>query len=261
VDGWGFIGINTHAVWALYYYNAVSVSRRETKRDISYIENASMELVMQDIDKMKPAFYKFKIETDELESGNESKYRPNMHLGVILDETPDYIQDNQFSGIDVYALATLSLAGVKHNRAEIQEINKTANDFGIVKVNAKEIKVSFAENFVAKLDKNTIPTVTLTPSSSGYSYYIPKQNNEGFTIIIENYDGKEFLINWIAMAKTTVNNNTDKTKNIDPALLKQLKVAESIKERIKQNSQQTQSEPMILLDPQTTMPNSKRLSP
>jgi hypothetical protein len=236
-------------------------SKREAKRNINYIENSNMEFIMNDIDKMKPAFYKYKIETDELEIGNESKYRPNMHLGVILDETPDYIQDNQFSGIDVYALATLSLAGVKHNRAEIQEIKKTANDFGIVKVNSNEIIINFSEDFVAKLDKNTIPTVTLTPSSSGYSYYIPKQNNEGFTIIIENYDGKEFMINWIAMAKTTVNNNTDKTKNIDPTLLKQLKVSQSIKERIKQNSQHKQSEPMKLLNPQTTMPNNKRLTP
>ncbi len=261
VDGWGFIGINTHAIWALYTYNVVNFSKREAKRNISYIENSSMEFIMNDIDKMKPAFYKYKIETDELETGNESKYRPNMHLGVILDETPDYIQDNQFSGIDVYALATLSLAGVKHNRAEIQEIKKTANDFGIVKVNAKEIKVSFAEDFVAKLDKNTIPTVILTPSSSGYSCYIPKQNNEGFTIVIDNYDGKEFIINWIAMAETTTKNNTDYKQRIDPSLFKQLRVSGKIKEEIKIKSQHKQSEPMKLLDPQTTMPNSKRLTP
>jgi hypothetical protein len=259
VDGWGYIGINTHAIFALYYYNAINVSRREKKRNITYIENASMELVMNDIDKMKPAFYKYKIETDELETGNESKYRPNMHLGVILDETPDYIQDNQFSGIDIYALATLSLTGVKYNRAEIKEINKTANDFGIVKVNAKEIRVSFSDAFISKIDLETIPTVILTPSAPTYSCYIPEQNSKGFTIVVENYDGEDFLINWIAMAGTK--DKSDNTKNIDPALLKQLEVPENIKEDIKVNTDDNQSKPLELLDPQTTMPNSERFVP
>ncbi len=127
--------------------------------------------------------------------------------------------------------------------------------------NAKEIWVSFSESFVSKINEETIPTVILTTSSPKCSCYISEQNNKGFNILIENYNGEEILINWIAMAKTSENNKPDNTKNIDPALLRQLKVSESIKEEIKENSQHTQNEPMKLLEPQTTMPNSKRLTP
>ena len=42
--------------------------------------------------KMKPSLYKFNNENDELVSGSESKTRYNYHLGLILDETPDFIQ-------------------------------------------------------------------------------------------------------------------------------------------------------------------------
>jgi|GEM_PF-4278453 len=38
---------------------------------------------MADIDRIQSSFYKYKGETDVVEKGNEIKYRPNMHLGVI----------------------------------------------------------------------------------------------------------------------------------------------------------------------------------
>ncbi len=85
----------------------------QKRRNITAVDEDMSEYLMQDIDKMKPSFYKYKLETDEMEAGNEPKCRPNMHIGLILDETPDYIQDQAFSGVDVYALASLGLAGVK----------------------------------------------------------------------------------------------------------------------------------------------------
>ena len=53
---------------------------------------------MNDIDRIKPSFYKYNMETDQMEAGNENKYRAQMHLGVIIDESPDYILDQSFSG-------------------------------------------------------------------------------------------------------------------------------------------------------------------
>lgn len=245
--GYGYLGTAGYPWYYLYYMNATQISRRETKRDITYLESANYELVMKDIDAMKPAFYKYNIETDVLVEGNESKYRPNMHLGVILDETPDYIQDNAFSGIDVYAIATLSLAGVKYNRAEIQKLKEKISDFGIVKMESNETWVSFDDDFTSKLKSNDLPTVVLTTNSADAKVYISEQDNSGFKIQVA--DGTDnLIINWIAMAKVSAETSKTNFENeISPELYKQLVVPEDIKKQAQEKLINTEEQKSLKL--------------
>lgn len=226
---YGFIGTASYAWYYTYTYNIVTASRRNIKRNITYInedENLT-SLVMNDIENMKPAFYKFNVETDSYNPENPSKYRPNMHMGVIIDEAPDYVQDNTFSGIDVYALSTLCLTGVKENYKEIKELKKQIQDFGIVQISGTEAFIKFNKDF-----SGTHPVVTITPQTYTQGYFISSQNEEGFTIQL--HEPGEITFNWIALAERTEDDYTKDNYNIDPLMLSQLKVDEATKERVKQ---------------------------
>ncbi|MGC9330647.1 MAG: hypothetical protein ACP5DZ_02070 [Bacteroidales bacterium] len=147
-------------------------------------------------------------------------------MGVILDETPDYIQDNAFSGIDVYGLATLTLAGVKINRQSIEHIEqqiREIHDFGTAKLNGNQIRIDFNKDFTG-----TEPIVTVTPHSPIKDYYIKTQYENGFVLAVEN--ANQFKFNWIAIAeKVTSAEKTD--VSIDPHLKSQLEVDEVTKEK------------------------------
>jgi hypothetical protein len=127
---YGYIGTSSYYYYAMYSNNFIDPSRRELKRNITYIDKdkSISDFVINDIRNMKPAFYKYKFETDNVEKNNESKYRPNMHLGVILDESPDYVQDNEFSGIDIYALSTFALVGAKYSIEKIDSLENEVNE-------------------------------------------------------------------------------------------------------------------------------------
>ncbi|MDD3741911.1 MAG: hypothetical protein PHH30_11810 [Bacteroidales bacterium] len=226
---YGMLGTASYAWYYTYTYNIVTASRRNIKRDITYINEDEdlSQFVMQDIEKMKPAFYKFNIETDEYDPENPSKYRPNMHLGVIIDEAPDYIQDNTFSGIDIYALSTLCLAGVQENNKAIKELQCQINDFGVTQINGKTIYVKYNKDF-----SGTQPVVTVTPNSYTEGYFISSQDDKGFTIELKNPGN--FSFNWIAMAEKNIDSFSKENINIDPQMLSQLKVDEATKEKVKQ---------------------------
>ena len=222
--GWGYVGDADTYWYYVYAQNLIDPSRREIKRNITQVKSNLSDLVMADIDKMQPSFYKYKNETDVVETGNEAKYRPNMHLGVILDEAPDYIQDNAFSGVDVYAIATLGIAGVKHNRAEIQ---KQYNDFGSVSVSANQTRVNFNADYAAKLSaKNAIPVVTVTVNKPGVSVYVSEKSSTGFTVVAEgNIAGLNIDWNAIANISTVAEDKVE----ITPELMSGLKVDQSKK--------------------------------
>ncbi len=120
----GEVGTSSLYWWRMHASSFNVVSQRELKRDITPVEDGNYETVINDIDALKPSFYKFKVETDVLEKDNEAKYRPFPHLGVIIDESPDYILGVDKKTVDIYALSTLSLAGVKYNRNEIQKLKR-----------------------------------------------------------------------------------------------------------------------------------------
>ncbi len=175
---------------------------------------------MNDIDKIQPSFYKYNIETDEFIAGNEAKYRPNMHLGVIMDQSPDYIKDNAFSGVDVYALAALSLAGVKHNREEIKELQSKISDFGSTKLNSNEIWIQFDSEFSSKLN-GQIPVVTLSSNQPNTNLSIIEKTSTGFKVVSSN---SNVIIDWIAMAKVNSSQSQEVESKVDPTLLQGLRV-------------------------------------
>ena len=119
---YGYIGTSSYYYYYMYSNNFIDPSSKTIKRNITQVKNEILNYIMNDIDNITPSLYKYIFETDEIIKGKETKYRPNLHLGIILEDAPDYIQDNDFSGIDIYALSTLSLVGVKHNRTEIQQL-------------------------------------------------------------------------------------------------------------------------------------------
>jgi len=246
--GWGYIGDNDTYWYYVYSQNLIDPSRRELKKNIMPIDNNIYELVMADIDKIHPTFYRYKNETEELESGNESKFRPNMHLGVILDESPDYIQDNAFSGIDVYAISTLSLAGVKHNRLRInnnENIVKElidAKDFGVVNMNTYSKKVKFSNEFKNMADQvENNPVIMLTPMSPNTNVYVTDVSKSGFTIVSENGIGMD--VSWMAFTKVIMPDiNKGNIDNIPSSLMRSLKVDESQKSIIKNYEEKVRQE-------------------
>ncbi|MDD3629715.1 MAG: tail fiber domain-containing protein, partial [Bacteroidales bacterium] len=91
---YGMLGTSTY-FWLQGYAAAWNaVSRRDLKRNITYIDDNIENLFIQDIKNLKPTIYKFKNEKDEFDSDNTAKTRYNAHIGFIIDELPDYVQDN-----------------------------------------------------------------------------------------------------------------------------------------------------------------------
>lgn len=237
---YGYLGTNSYPWYYLYYMNATQVSTKESKRNINYLDNSTYELAMSDIDAIIPAFYKYKIETDNPVPGQESKYRPNMHMGLILEDVPDYLQDNTFSGIDIYALSTLSLTGVKYNRNEITKLenkvnslekSQTISDFGISFINGNSVWVNYSEEFTGKLSDGNVPVVTITPLSQTASLYISEQTDKGFRVSSSSSANCNF--NWIAVSKITYSQEIQVVTDINPELYRQLRVSEATKSYVK----------------------------
>ncbi len=258
---YGFVGTQT-TYWYRFFVNELyykgAGNFKNTKDDIN---DDIYELIIEDIDNITPMLYQSSKTTTEIIEGQEYLYKPNLTLGVSLNEMPDYLQDNSFSMISVSGLATLSLAGVKYNRAEIQELKETVNDFGIVKMQTNEIWVSFDNKFSSKLKNENIPTVTLTTNSPNAKVYISEQNNTGFRIITDNTEN--LMINWIAMAKVDVENTQNFEDEISPELYQQLRVPADIKLEAKKLHKGPEKQKMMkLIDPKNSniKHNSKRIN-
>ncbi|MFT4525861.1 MAG: hypothetical protein ACI85F_002019, partial [Bacteroidia bacterium] len=230
--GWGYVGTSTNYWWYMYSNNFIDPSRREIKENITPINDDLYEVVLKDIDRIQPSFYRYIGETEKVEEGNESKFRPNMHLGVILDESPDYIQDNAFSGVDIYGIATLSLAGVKHNRSRLNSAEKTAmelvdsRDFGVVELSQTEVSVSFDQEFTS-LSIET-PVVMITPMGPNVVVYVSEVTKSGFNLIVESGLGEK--ISWVGLTKIeNVSVSKGDEAKIPNAIMKGLKVSQSEK--------------------------------
>ena len=239
----GYIGTSALYFYYMYSNNYINVSLRELKRNIVPIneDKALSEYVMRDIDKLKPSFYKYNVEFDEILPGEENNYRPQMHLGVITDEAPDYIQDQSFSGIDIYGIATLGVLGVKYNRSEIQEIKKvlgtgvstSVTDFGSSSISGGEAWVEFSSEFVKQIEGNSkFPVVTVTSNDPMVILSITEKTNTGFRVVTsKNVSNVSF--DWISMAKSGLINKLSIDSNakdsIDPSLKIQLDLPDDLK--------------------------------
>ncbi len=243
---YGYLGTASVAWWYLYYYNATQVSKREEKRNITYVEDDLSEFVMRDIENLKPSFYKYNVEIDEYIEGQEAKVRYNMHMGLILDETPDYIQGNSFSGIDNYSLTTMAITGVQYNRKsivqleqQVEAIQTQVQDFGMAGFSGTETRVNYNKDF-----KGTVPVVTITPTGPAENYFISKQDDKGFVVVSDK--NQEFGFNWIAIGTVATDQRQDDDINIDPQLLDQLIVDDSRKQKMYDWTRSMQQETMKL---------------
>lgn len=242
--GWGLVGTGGNYWYYMYAGNYYYGSRRDLKRDITPIDGSIAELVLNDLDKLKPSFYKLKLDMDEWVEGQETKYRPNYHLGLILDETPDYIQDQTFGGLDLASVATLGVLGAKLNRQEIKEIKeaigislntRNIQDFGSATFTGKEFFVAFNREFSEKLG-NAVPMVTVTSYNPDITLSLKEKSSKGFTIISSTTVNNPVAFDYIAMAKipTANTSNAEITQQISPELMSGLKVDQSAKDKIHQ---------------------------
>lgn len=242
-DFYGYNGaydfVNQNAWYEVNSYNYYVISNRETKRDI-YNINDHLEIenyVMADIDKIKPSFYKYHNDLDQLVTGQENKYRPQMRLGVITDEAPDYVTDAVNSKVSLYSIATMSLVGVKHNRSKIKEIEEKLeltkiSDFGSIVLNGKDIEVMFDSSFSKNLHGS--PIITVTSNNPEINVSISRKTKRGF-LIVASEEVTNLSVDWIAMGKTNITNDNFETasnRSMDPHLKSQLEIPLSEKQKI-----------------------------
>lgn len=223
--GWGYVGVANYEWWYMYADNYANTSRRETKKDITPLNQGMYEQVMADIDDLKPTFYRYKGETTEMIPGHEARYRPNLHLGVILDEAPDYIQDQAFKGIDIYAMGVLALTGVKYNREQIQALaGQAGHSSGSAQTQNTSVFVPFDQEFAGKIGSE-MPLVHITPTSPNTGFYVAEVNAEGFQVV----GNSDFSFNWSAEVKAE---GKDSGGAISPEIIAGMQVSEGQKQQI-----------------------------
>lgn len=238
-DFYGYVGVNTRAWYRMYSYGFINTSRKETKRNFIPINgnNSVEDYVMNTIDKVQPYFYKYKNETDQLDINNFTKYRPMMHIGLLVEESPDYLKDETFSGIDIYGLSSLAIAGVKANREEIKKIKnqqKTLSDFGtIINLKSGEYFVDFETEFTNQTIGNNV-IISLTLNDFDAKAIVSKKTERGFYIKILSPNNNSVNIDWVAMAKVNIeNNDLSENLNIPSDLKNQLEISDEVKQTIK----------------------------
>ncbi len=206
-NAWGLLGASGNAWYQIWGYNFVNASTRESKKDITQVSGAVAAKVMEDLDKLHPYLYRYKIETETPEEGKEAKFRPGLHMGLLVDESPDYIQAQTFDGVDIYATASLGIAAAKVNREDIKEMKTalgwsgntiTVQSFGTLAVTTDEAFVSFDKDFIQQLN-GTTPVVTLTGNKAA-EMYITEKSDKGFRVKV-NGSSSGLQIDYIAMAK------------------------------------------------------------
>jgi len=238
-DWYGYVGNSGQAWWRMYSYGYVNASERHKKRDVHPIAEGLSDYVMDDIDRMNTYMYKYIKETDEMEEGNESKFRPQMHVGLIVDDAPDYLQDESFSGIDIYGTASLAIAGVKHNRKDIKELQQRldkvltspSSDFGSARISQESVWVNYSPEFAAQLlEHKVVPSVTVTASVLGADIAVVDKSSQGFKV---KHSGPAVVdFDWMAMAKVPVSQTNERTAlPVSEDVKKYLVIEDSVKEK------------------------------
>ncbi|MCA6437432.1 MAG: hypothetical protein IM600_17380 [Bacteroidetes bacterium] len=240
LGGWGYVGYNAAGIgnnqywWRGFSGGWIVVSQRELKRNIISInENNDLEsYLINKILNVKPSLYNYNNEEDKMIKGKENHYRPAYRIGLIAEESPDFILDESFSGVDIYGLTTLNIVGTQHSIKEINKLKKIVNisDFGTEQLDAdkKSIWVDFTEDF-----KGQIPVITVSSYNPNVNLSIAEKNDKGFKLLVSESPNTSGKINfdWIAMAKSVVNEYA-KSNNISDNLKEKLEVPNSEKTKI-----------------------------
>lgn len=227
--GWGYVGQYNTDWYYMYSDNYTNTSRREKKRNIVQLDDELLRYVMNDIRRLKPSFYKYKGETDEYIEGFETRYRPNMHLGLIVDEAPDYLKDQAFSGIDIYAVGVMALSGIQYQQKQLDNIIQIFRTFSAqgtseIPAGQNSVTVQLPENFNIE---RKIPFVTITPTSYNQGFYVENITPTSFTVV----SNSAFTFNWHATVLPQIPDYNEEF-TIPKDLKEQLEVSEEKKTKI-----------------------------
>lgn len=240
-DWYGYVGGN-NAWWRVHAYGFVNVSERSKKKDIIPVnQNGEVEnLVIQDIENIKPSLYYYNGQNQSPESEYDGRYRPHYQMGVIVDESPDYILGDKLNGVDVYALASLSLAGVKYNHKRIKELeevlslNNTVSDFGSISESGGviQVAVTYSAAFLEALNGN-IPAISLTAiSQEPQSLRVVDKTATGF-VVVNDGDSGIISFDWTAIAKVTAVGETKQLHSVsDSDILNKMHLSPEEKQQV-----------------------------
>jgi len=237
---YGYIGRVQNYWRYMYSNNFIDPSRRDLKKDIRPLaENPSVgNFLLEDIKSMRPSLYNYKYETPTLIDGQEADYRAQYHIGLILDESPDYLQDAEFGGIDLYGLGALALFGAQQALEQIDDIKNGVgmtkiNDFGSVNMDGESVWVEFDPAFSSKLVNGEVPVVMLTPNALGAEIAVTEKTSAGFRV--EKIGANPLSFDWIANAKLNVKTSPEGNDrpDIPQDVLEKLVVSQFAKDQAK----------------------------
>ncbi|MCX6320029.1 MAG: hypothetical protein NTW29_22310 [Bacteroidetes bacterium] len=128
--------------------------------------------------------------------------------------------------VPTYTVSSASGAKIYHD-GTVQLVNGT-------------VRVNFAPAFLATLEKNTTPTVTLTPVGGWANLYISEIDGTGFTISEANNGRSNISVNWIAVGTRLDLNNVP----VSPEILNR-NFSKNLPEVLfNENNRQTNGKPM-----------------
>ena len=150
IDALGNIGIGTstpayklHVLGDVAATSFVNISTREAKKGIAYLDDARKEDILTKLKAVQIAEYKYNYESDS---------NP-LRLGLIAEEAPSEVLSASGKGVDIYKMATFTLASVQQlafkldsleERIAALEANGTISTGGGV-FSTSTLKSAFAE--------------------------------------------------------------------------------------------------------------------
>jgi len=121
VDALGNIGIGTttpsyklHVLGDVAATSFVNISTRESKHGITYLDEARKEDILSKLKAVQIAEYRYNYESDD---------NP-LRLGLIAEEAPSEILSVSGKGVDIYKLATFTLASVQEIALKLETLEE-----------------------------------------------------------------------------------------------------------------------------------------